>query len=85
MKAYQCTNGMNNNENDFKQEEIKMNENNENKVTLLTIKEASDMVSGLSQYQLRLMVKTKQLPCVQAGRKIFINKEVLLRHLGVEV
>ena len=73
------------NENNEIREEITMNENNEKQVILLTIKEASDMVSGLSQYQLRLMVKTKQLPCVQAGRKIFINKDVLLRHLGVEV
>ena len=73
------------NENNEIREEITMNENNEKQVILLTIKEASDMVSGLSQYQLRLMVKTKQLPCVQAGRKIFINKDVLFRHLGVEV
>ena len=73
------------NENNEIREEITMNENTEKQVILLTIKEASEMVSGLSQYQLRLMVKTKQLPCVQAGRKIFINKDVLLRHLGAEV
>lgn len=57
----------------------------ENKVILLTIKEAAELVSGLSQYQIRLMIKNKQLPYIQAGRKFFINKDVLLKHLGVEV
>ena len=73
------------NENNEIREEINMNENTEKQVVLLTIKEASDMVSGLSQYQLRLMIKNKQIPYIQAGRKFFINKDVLLRHLGSEV
>ena len=60
-----------------------MNEN-ENKVILLTIKEAADMVEGLSQYQVRMLIKTGQLSCIKAGTKHFINKAVLLKILGAE-
>lgn len=55
---------------------------NDNKVVLLTIKEASNLVIGLSQYHVRMLVRSGQLPCVKAGRKYFINKDILLRYLG---
>ena len=58
---------------------------NETKVILLTVKEAADMVTGLSQYQIRLMIKNGQLPYIKAGKKMFINKEMLLRLLNNEV
>jgi len=56
----------------------------ENKVILLTIKEASETVKGLSQYHIRMLVRTGQLPSIKAGRKYFINKDVLLRYISCE-
>ena len=56
----------------------------ENKVVLLTIREAAAMVSGLSVYQVRLMIETGQLLYIKARTKIFINKDILLKVLGAE-
>lgn len=56
----------------------------ENKVILLTIREAAAMVSGLSVYQVRLMIKNGQIPYIKAGTKIFINKAILLKYLSGE-
>ena len=57
------------------------NDTSEKPVELVTIKEAKDLVKGLSEYQIRMMIKKKQIPFVQAGRKFFINKEVLMDYL----
>ncbi len=56
----------------------------EKKVVLLTIREAAAMVTGLSVYQVRLMIKNGQIPYIKAGTKIFINKDILLKVLGAE-
>ena len=60
-------------------EEITMEEK---KIMLLTIKEASELVSGLSTYQIRMMIKDGQLPAIKAGSKFFINKDVLIKVLS---
>ena len=52
-----------------------------NKPTMLTIKEAAALVDGLTAYRVRELCKSGQLPCLMAGKKYLINKEVLLRYL----
>ena len=53
----------------------------ENKITMLTIKEAAAMVEGLTEYRVRQMCVNKQIPCIMAGKKYLINKDVLLDFL----
>ncbi len=53
----------------------------ENKITMLTIKEAAAMVEGLTEYRVRQMCVNKQIPCIMAGKKYLINKEILLNFL----
>ncbi len=53
----------------------------ENKITMLTIKEAVAMVEGLTEYRVRQMCVNKQIPCIMAGKKYLINKDILLDFL----
>ena len=57
----------------------------DNKVRLLTISEAIELVDGLTKYQIRMMIKNGQLPCIKAGKKIFINRDILIRFLNNEI
>jgi excisionase family DNA binding protein len=52
------------------------------KATMLTVKEASECVQGLTKFRIRQMVLDGTLPHIKAGRKILINKNVLLKTLG---
>ena len=56
----------------------------ENKITMLTIKEAAKLVDGLTEYRVRQMCIHKQIPCIMAGKKYLINKDILLRYLCSE-
>ena len=53
-------------------------------ITMLTIKEAAALVDGLTEYRVRKMCRSGELPCIKAGKKFLINKEVLIRFLGGE-
>ncbi len=53
----------------------------ENKITMLTIKEAAALVDGLTEYRVRQMCRAAQIPCVKAGKKFLINKDVLFDYL----
>ena len=53
----------------------------ENKITMLSIKEAAAMVEGLTEYRVRQMCVNKQIPCIMAGKKYLINKDILLDFL----
>lgn len=53
----------------------------ENKITMLTIKESAAMVEGLTEYRVRQMCVNKQIPCIMAGKKYLINKDILLDFL----
>ena len=55
---------------------------NENKITMLTIKEAAALVDGLTEYRVRELCKSGELPCVKAGKKYLINLDVLFQFLG---
>ena len=63
--------------------DIKMT--NANRPVMLTIREASEYVIGLSQYQIRNMCKSGKLPCIVAGKRYLINRDVLLKYLGIEL
>ena len=54
----------------------------ETKITMLTIKEAAALVDGLTEYRVRQLCKSGELPTVKAGKKYLINKEILLRFLS---
>ena len=49
---------------------------------MLTIKEAAALVDGLTEYRVRQLCKSGVLPCIKAGKKYLINKDVLIRFLG---
>lgn len=52
--------------------------------TMLTIKEAAALVDGLTEYRIRQLCITGQLPHIMAGNKYLINKDVLLRYIRCE-
>ena len=56
----------------------------ENKIIMLTIKEAAALVEGLTEYRVRQMCINDQVPHIMAGKKYLINKEMLLRYLRGE-
>jgi hypothetical protein len=53
-----------------------------NKPTLLTIKECSALVDGLTPYRIRQMCITGELQHIKAGNKYLINKNRLLEIIG---
>ena len=55
-----------------------------NRPTLLTIKEAAALIDGLTEYRIRQLCITGQLPHIMAGNKYLINKDVLLRYIRCE-
>ena len=58
---------------------------NENKITMLTIKEAAALEDGLTEYRVRELCKTGKLPCFMAGKKYLINKDILYKYLNGDV
>ncbi len=54
----------------------------ETKITMLTIKEAAALVDGLTEYRVRQLCRSGELPTVKAGKKYLINKDNLLRFLS---
>ena len=56
-----------------------------NKPTMLTIKEAAKLVQGLTEYRVRELCKTGELPCFKAGKKYLINKDILYKFLSGEL
>ena len=56
-----------------------------NKPTMLTIKEAAALVQGLTEYRVRELCKSGELPCIMAGKKYLINKDTLYKFLSGEL
>jgi len=48
------------------------------KVKLLTIKQASKLIEGLSEYRIRRLCRSGELPCFKSGQKYLINEQVLM-------
>lgn len=61
-----------------------MGENNEERIAMLTIKEAAALVEGLTEYRVRQMCINDQVPHIMAGKKYLINKDLFLRYLRGE-
>ena len=55
---------------------------NEKRMVMLTIKEAAALVDGLTEYRVRQLCRSGELPCIKAGKKYLINKDVLISFLG---
>ena len=54
----------------------------ETEITMLTIKQAASLVQGLTEYRIRELCKTGELPCFKAGKKYLINKDILYKFLS---
>ena len=61
-----------------------MGENNEERIVMLTIKEAAALVERLTEYRVRQMCINDQVPHIMAGKKYLINKDLFLRYLRGE-
>ena len=61
-----------------------MGENNEERIVMLTIKEAAALVEELTEYRVRQMCINDQVPHIMAGKKYLINKDLFLRYLRGE-
>ena len=48
-----------------------------NKAQMLTIKQASQVVEGITEYRIRQMCISGELPCFKAGKKYLINEKTL--------
>ena len=56
------------------------------KKRVLTIKEAAELIDGLTEFRVRQMCISGQLPCFMAGRKYLIYEENLYKVvLGTDV
>lgn len=52
-------------------------ENIMQKKRILTIKQASQLIDGITEYRIRQMCVSGQLPCFKAGKKYLISEEAL--------
>jgi len=59
-----------------------MNNENKTKLKLLTIKQSAEVIEGLTEYRIRQLCRTGQLPCVMAGRKYLINEKTLISFIA---
>ncbi len=57
----------------------------EAEIKMLTIKEAAALVDGLTEYRIRELCRSGELPCFKAGKKYLINKEILHKFLSGEL
>ena len=57
----------------------------ETEITMLTIKQAASLVQGLTEYRVRELCKTGELPCFKVGKKYLINKDILYKFLSGEL
>jgi len=52
---------------------------------ILTIKEAAKLIDGLTEYRIRQMCKSGQLPCFMAGKKYLIDEQTLYKAVFGEI
>ncbi len=48
-----------------------------NNQRMLTIKQASNIIEGITEYRIRQMCINGELPCFKAGKKYLINEKTL--------
>ncbi len=51
------------------------------KVKLLNIRQAAKVVEGLTEYRIRQLCRSGELPCIKAGRKILLNEQALIDYV----
>ncbi|MBD5528757.1 MAG: helix-turn-helix domain-containing protein [Lachnospiraceae bacterium] len=72
---------------DVEEKSSMKNPKTEEKIEMLTIKECTELVNGLSEHTVRQLVKQDKIPYVRAGQgkcgKILINKTDLLDYLNM--
>lgn len=73
-------------ENDTDNRKTEVNERSAEPVEMLTIKECTQAVSGLSEHTVRQLVAQNKIPYIRTGQgkrgKILISKAALLDYLG---
>ena len=52
---------------------------------ILTIKEAAKLIEGLTEYRIRQMCKSGQLPCFMAVKKYLIDEQALYKAVFGEI
>lgn len=57
---------------------------NNKKIKLFTVKEASKLIEGLTEYRIRQMCNNGQLECFKAGNKILISEESLYEAVHIK-
>ena len=50
----------------------------ETDIKLFTIREAARLVKGLTEYRIRQLCLSGELPCIKAGNKHLINEQALI-------
>ena len=55
-----------------------MNNTQDTRLKLLTIKQAAAVIEGLTEYRIRQLCRTGELPCIKAGKKYLINEQTLI-------
>ena len=55
---------------------------NPNNIKMLTIKEASKLIEGLTEFRIRALCISGELPCLKAGKKYLINSQVLYNYVN---
>ena len=65
---------------------ITMNENKPQPIEMLTVKECTEAIKGLSEHTVRQLVAQEKLPYIRTGQgqhgKILISKTALLSYFG---
>lgn len=65
---------------------IKMNKNKYQPIEMLTVKECTEAIKGLSEHTIRQLVAQDKLPYIRTGQgqhgKILISKTALLSYFG---
>ena len=50
----------------------------EDKLRLLTIKQAAKVIDGLTEFRIRQLCRSGELPCFKSGRKYLIDEKALI-------
>ncbi len=50
----------------------------EDKLRLLTIKQAAKIIDGLTEFRIRQLCRSGELPCFKSGRKYLIDEKALI-------
>lgn len=50
-----------------------------NKAKLITIKQVAQVVEGVTEYRIRQMCISGELPCFKAGKKYLISENTLIK------